>query len=133
MKKYGHIALKVLMTLLLVSPILGTLGIFPAPTADMYLTAIAFDFITLLMGSYIMWWIAITCSLTIISLWTKREALAALLILPVTANIIGFHAFFDGGLLTGGAIMGNMLLVINIYFLWVYRAQYQTVLNARKK
>lgn len=55
MKKYGHIALKVLMTLLLVSPILGTLGIFPAPTADMYLTAIAFDFITLLMGSYIMW------------------------------------------------------------------------------
>lgn len=132
MKKYGHIALKVLMSLLLISPILGVFGIFPPPTAEMYQTKVAFQFILVLMNTYVIWGIAITCFLSLISLWIRREALAALLILPVTANIIAFHAFLDGGLLTGGAIMGNLLLLINIYFLWIHRGQYRMILAAKK-
>jgi hypothetical protein len=133
MKKVFHIVLKILLTLLLIMPVLGPLNLFPAPTADMYTNPLAFDFIKALMSSYIIAGMSITCLLTLICLWSRREALAALLVLPVTANIIGFHAFLDGGLFTAGAIMGNALLLINIYFLWVYRTQYQTILTARKK
>mgnify|MGYP003528620134 CR=1 FL=1 len=46
---------KVLLTLLMVMPILGTLGIFPAPTPDMYHTPEAFQFVNILMTSkYVM-------------------------------------------------------------------------------
>jgi hypothetical protein len=38
-------------------------------------------------------------------------------------NIIGFHATLDGGLLTGGAMMGNVLFIINIYLLYTERAK----------
>lgn len=133
MKKYFHIFLKVLLTLLLVSPILGTLGVFPAPTRDLYTSDRAFAFIDILMKSYVMFGVAITCFLTLVCLWSRREALAMILILPVTANIIGFHTFLDGGLLSAGAIMGNMLLLMNIYFLWVYRSQYRSLLVSHKK
>ncbi len=133
MKKTAHIILKILMSLMLITPILGSLGIFPEPTRDLYKTDQAFAFIQAIMDSYITWGMAITCILTVTCLWSRREALAMLLILPITANIIGFHAFLDGGLLTAGAIMGNILLLINIYFLWNYRSQYQTMLTARKK
>lgn len=60
---------------------------------------------------------------------TNRMALAALLILPISVNIIAFHAFLDGGLFTAGAIMGNVLFLITIYFMWVHRSQYKTLLE----
>lgn len=132
MKKFFHIFLKVLLSLILVMPILGATGIFPAPTQDMYNTAIAFEFIEVMMWTYIVWGISITFALALISLWIRREALAALLLLPISVNIIGFHAFMDGGLFTGGAIMGNVLLVLNLYFMWVNRAAYRPLLTNNK-
>lgn len=134
MKKYLNPVLKVMLSLLLVSPILGTLGLFPAPTREMYTSDQAFTFINALMSSgYIMVIMAICFFVAIILLWTKRTAAAALLILPFTVNIVGFHLMLDGGLFTGGAIMGNVLLILNAYFLWQHRATYKQLIAAETK
>lgn len=119
---------KILLTLLLITPIFGVLGVFPAPTPDLYQTPEAFQFIDLLMKSrYIMIINAVVFIVSMVCLWTKRTALAALLLLPITVNIVGFHAFLDGGLHKPGAIMGNVLLVLNLAFLWQQRAQYRSL------
>lgn len=125
MHKAIDIFLKVLLSLIMIMPILGTLGIFPAPTADLYNTPEAFAFIQTLMGAwYINAIMAIVFAIALVSLWTKRVALAALLILPLTVNIVAFHVFLDGGFFTAGALMGNVLGALNIYFLWQQRARY---------
>ncbi len=119
---------KILLTLLLIPPILGVLGIFPAPTRDLYQTDQAFQFVDLLMKSrYVMYMDAVVFLLAIVCLWTRRTALAALLLLPITLNIVGFHTFLDGGPFTAGAIMGNVLFLLNLAFLWRERAQYKAL------
>jgi hypothetical protein len=129
MKKIITIILKVVLSLILLSSVLGVLGIFPAPTAEMYSNPEAFNFINMLeTASYISYIMAIVNVLAIVALWMRREALAAILILPIVVNIIGFHAFLDGGLFTAGAIMGNVLFLLNLYFIWAYRAQYKSLL-----
>lgn len=133
MKKIIDIVLKVLLSLLMVMPILGATGIFPAPTADMYNTPEAFAFINTLMGAgYINAIMAIVFALALGALWTKRVALAALLILPLTVNIIAFHLFLDGGIFTAGSLMANVLVLLNVYFLYQQRAVYHTLLTPKK-
>lgn len=123
MKKL-HIVFKVLLSLLLIMPVFGTLGFMPAPTAEMYSNPDAFTFIQILMTSkYIMVINTVVFLLSLFFIWTKREALAGLLLLPITVNIVAFHAFLDGGLLVGGAMMGNILALLNLYFLWKNRTQ----------
>ncbi len=130
MKKAVRIALKVLLSFIMLMPIFGALGVFPAPTADLYNNPKSFAFIEALMGSgYINPIMGLVFAMALISLWTKREALAAILILPITVNIIAFHLFLDGGLFTSGAIMGNALLLLNIYFLWQNRTAYAPLLK----
>ena len=125
-----HIALKVLLSLIMLMPIIGALGIFPAPTADLYNNPRSFAFIEALMGSgYVNPIMGLVFATALVSLWAKREALAAILILPITVNIVAFHLFLDGGLLTPGAIMGNALLLLNGYFLWQNRAAYAPLLK----
>lgn len=119
---------KTLLALLIISPILGVLGIFPAPTRDLYNTDEAYQFIVLLMNSgYVMWMMAIVFLISLILIIKNKMAAVALLILPITLNIIGFHAFLDGGLLTGGAIMGDILFLLNTYFLYQNRAKYKVL------
>ncbi len=119
------IVCKVALTLILVLPVLGTLHIFPAPTRDLYNTDAAFNFILALDTAwYITYMIAVVHILAVIALWTRREALAALLIAPITANIVGFHLFLDGGLFTGGAVLVDVMVALNLYFFWKYRAAY---------
>ena len=129
--KIINIIFRVVLCLLLVSPILGSFGIFPPPTADMYNTAEAFAFITMLMGvaGYISYLMAIVCAVCIVLIITNRMALAAVLIAPITLNIVAFHAFIDGGLFTAGAIMANVLLLLNAYFLWRHRGQYRELMR----
>lgn len=130
MKKSLHIILKLLMTLLLVSPILGAFGLFPEPTRDLYTSDKSFEFIRVLMESgYVMPIMALCFALCIVLFWTKREALAALILLPFTINIVAFHLFLDGGLLTPGAIMADVLLLLNIYYLYRERHAYQPLLK----
>lgn len=133
MKKVIDIVLKILLSLLLVMPILGATGIFPAPTPDLYNTPQAYEYIRVLMDAkYITFMMAVVNVIALVCLWTKREPLAAILILPITLNIVGFHLVLDGGLFTAGAVMGNILLLLNGYFLWEYRASYKSLLNVRK-
>lgn len=130
MKKIIDIVLRVLLSLILIMPILGILGVFPEPTADLYNTPEAFEFIQVLMASkYIMVLEGVVFAAALICLWTKRVALAALLLLPITVNIIGFHLMLDGGLHKPGAIMADVLLLLNLYFLWQQRAKYKVLLK----
>lgn len=111
-------------------PILGATGIFPAPTADMYSTQQAFDFIQALYNSkYLVYLMAIVFAVALVLIIMKRTALASLLILPITVNILAFHLFLDGGLFTGGAVMADILFLLNVYFLWQNRSQYKGLLE----
>ena len=130
MKKAIDIILKVLLSLILVTPILGLTGVFPAPTRDLYNTPEAFAFIQMMTdGRYISIIMAVVHIVALVCLWTRRTGLAALLILPITVNVVAFHAFLDGGLLTGGAVLANIMLLINAYFLWQHRREYAPLLN----
>lgn len=131
MKKLNFI-LKPLLSLIMLMPILGVLHIFPEPTADMYGTSEAFTFITAIMDSgYILYVNALVFALALVCLWTNRVHLGALLILPITVNIVGFHAFVDSGLFTSGAIMGNVLLFLNLYFLYQERTMFSQLLSKK--
>lgn len=113
-----------------VIPIVGPLDLMPAPTRDLYNTDRAFQFIQVLMDTrYVTVTMSVVFMAALYFLWTKREALAALLILPVTLNIIGFHAFLDGGLFTAGAVMGDMIFLLNLYFLWQARGEIKQLLK----
>lgn len=121
---------KVVFGLILLMPVLGSLGVFPPPTPDLYNTTQAYDFIHMLMQvGYINAIMAVVCVLCIGLMITHRMALMALLILPITVNVVAFHAWIDGGLLTGGASLGNLMLVLNGYFLWQNRARYTSLLE----
>lgn len=133
MNKIVNNTLKVLLTLISITPIFGALGVFPAPTADMYTNEKAFAFISIMMSShYINVTMAIVFAAVIFCIWSKRTALAALLLLPLTVNIVGFHLFLDGGLFNPGAIMADILLFLNIYFLWQQKAEYASLLVCKK-
>lgn len=126
--KIVHNILKILLSLLLLMPVLGTLGLMPPPTRDLYNTDEAFAFIQALFdSSYVLYTMAVVHVVAILALWSKREALAALLIAPITVNIIGFHIFLDG-LFESGAIMAIVLTLLNAYFLWKNRDSYQMLL-----
>ena len=129
--KWVDIVLKVVLSLILVLPILGTIGVGPPPTRDLYNTDQAFQFIeTLNEVRYISFIMGVVHVLALVSLWSRRTALAALLILPITVNVVGFHLVLDGGVLTGGAVLGNVMLLLNAYFLWQQRRQYAPLLVA---
>lgn len=127
-RKIFDIILNIFFSLILVLPILGLLGVFPAPTRDLYNTDRAFTFIKVLTdAAYINYMMAAVHVIALLALWTRREAFAALLIAPITANVIGFHLFLDGGLWDGGSIPADIMLALNAYLLWKGRAVYQTL------
>ena len=131
--KIVHILLKVVLSLMLVMPILGATGMFPAPTRDLYKTDQAFEYIRVLMDArYVTAMMSVVFIIAFVAMWTKREHLAALLLLPITLNIVGFHLVLDGGLFTPGAIMGNILLVINAWLLWKHRMAYKSLIQPTK-
>ncbi len=129
--KIVNVVLKVILSLILVLPILGLTGIFPPPTRDLYNTDEAFQFIlTLNEVRYISVVMAVVHVLALVCLWSRRTALAALLVLPISVNVVGFHLVLDGGLLTAGAMLGNVMLLLNLYFLWQQRRQYAPLVAA---
>jgi hypothetical protein len=122
-----RVVLRVLICLLLLIPVLGTLGVFPAPTADLY-TPSGWAFMSALMNaSYLMPTLAILCAVCIVLFAIGRTALAAILLAPLTVNVIGFHAFVDTGLFTPSATLGLLLLVLNAFFLWDNRRKYKVL------
>ncbi len=126
--KYLNIVFKVVLCLLMLMPVLGVTGIFPAPTAEMYNTSEAFAFIEMLAtASYINYIMALVFAFAIFLVATNRMAFAALLILPVVVNIVSFHAFLDGGLFTAGASLAVVFAGLNAYFLWQNRETYKVL------
>lgn len=122
------IIFRVVLGLLCISPILGTLGIFPPPTPEMYNTPEAFEFIDVLMRSgFVTFIMAVVFALSFVLVIVNRMALVAILILPITVNIIAFHLVLDGGIFTTGSIMANALVLINLYFLWKNRSVYKSL------
>jgi hypothetical protein len=122
MKNILHVAAKVIFSLILVMPILGVLGVFPEPTRDLYNTDEAFAFIQVLSDSgFIMWMMMVVHLIALFALWTRREAVAALLVLPITLNVVGFHLVLDGGLFTAGSVMADVMLTLNLYLLWKHK------------
>ena len=129
MKKILHIVAKILLSLIILLPIGGATGMLGEATRDLYNTDLAFAFIEMLTAvMYISDILAAVLIVALIALWTKREALAALLIAPITVNVVAFHAFIDGGLLTAGAGLANIMLLLNAYLLWKNRAAYRSLL-----
>lgn len=117
------IVMRVLFCLLLLLPVLGTLGVFPAPTADLY-TPQGWAFMKALMDTgYMMPLIGILCAVSFVLVAMGRTALAAVLMAPFTLNVILFHAFLDGTPLTA-LIPATILFVCNAFFLWTNRAKY---------
>lgn len=130
MKKYLHVAAKIIFSLILLMPVMGATGIFPPATRDLYNTDEAFAFIEMLTtAAYIIYMIAVVHVLAVIALWTRREIVGALLALPITLNVVGFHLWLDGGLFTAGALMGNVMFALNLYFLYIHRAKLQTLIQ----
>ena len=129
--KILHVVLKVLFSLILLMPVLGATGVFPPPTPDLYNTPEAFAYIESLMGTYLSYANAFTCALAFVLLWSRRVALAMIIALPVTVNVVAFHLFMDGGLFTSGALLGNIMLLINVYFIWQERAVFAPLLEKK--
>ena len=133
MQKYIYIGSKVLFSLIILLPVVSLIGLaFGAdidPKREYYHTDEAFTFIQVLMDSmYITIINALVFAVGLVLLWTKRTALAAVLVFPITVNVFAFHAFLDGGIFTSGAVLSNLMLVINIYLLRCHRAQYSQLL-----
>lgn len=130
MKKL-NLVLRILWALLLIMPIGGALGFFPEPTADMYSTPEAWAFMDALMQlPYMMYLMAICFGVAAVLLFVGRQALAALILLPITVNIIAFHVFLDATLIAPESIMAYVFLALNGYFLWYNKDHYKTILAA---
>jgi hypothetical protein len=128
MRKAIDIVLKIILSLILILPILGLLRVFPPPTPDLYNTLEAFEFIqTLEEVRYITIIMVAVHVIALVCVWTGRMAVAALLILPITVNVVAFHLVLDGGLHKAGAILGNIMLLLNAYFLWQQRGKYRAL------
>lgn len=131
MKKILHVVAKVLFSLILILPVVGVTGMMGEPTRNLYNTDQAYAFIQMLTEvMYINYLMAVVHIIALVALWTKREALGALLAFPITVNVVAFHAVIDGGLLTSGAVLANIMLLLNVYLLWKNRSAYQPLLSA---
>ena len=134
MKKYLHIFLKVILSLIMLMPVVGATGMLGEATRDLYNSDEAFAFIEALVAvMYINYMMAVVLILALIALWTRREALAGLLILPISLNVVAFHLVLDGGLFTAGALLGNIMLLINLYLIWVNRFVYRPLIQPAPK
>ncbi len=125
--KILHNVIRVLLALVLVMPVLGALGVFPAPTADMYSPA-GWAFMSALMASgYIMQLIGITCAVGLVLVVLNRTAIAGLVLLPMTVNVVLFHLVVDGSFFGPAATFAWILVVGNLYFLYDNIEEYKNL------
>lgn len=125
--KIVNIIARILLGLLVLTPILGVTGVFPEPTADLY-TPEGWAFMSALMATpHMFYLIALTCAAVLVLTIMNKMALAAVILAPLSVNIICFHAFVDTGLLSPSPILGELLFILNAYFLWANRAKYKAL------
>lgn len=121
--------LKVLLLLILIMPVLGTLGIFPEPDASMYTTE-AWAFMSALMEvGYVMPVLTAVFLICAILVALRYTALAMVLLAPLTVNIVLFHWFLDATPISASSIPAHVLLLLNLYFAWQHRSTYKHLLK----
>jgi len=81
----------------------------------------------LMASGYMMPLLGILCAVVIVLTAINKTALAAILLAPMTVNVLAFHAFVDTGLFHPAASLGILLFVLNAFFLWDNRAKYTTL------
>lgn len=110
-------------------PVLALFGIMPQPSAEMYSES-GWQFIKALMDTgYMMPLVQIANVMCGILLLANRTALAAVMLVPLTINIILFHFFLDAAPISAAAIPAYVLLVGNIVFLYQNRSKYTQILS----
>ncbi len=125
--KILRVILRILLILVLIMPVLGVLGVFPAPTADMY-PPNGWAFMSALMAvGYMMPLVGATCAVCAVLLAINRTALAAIILAPFTVNVVLFHIFAEYGLFHPSAILADLLLILNAFFLWTERKKYKAL------
>ncbi len=125
--KILDVIMRVLLGLISLLPILGITGVFPQPTADMY-TPQGWAFISVLFTSpYIMPLMGAVFVACFVLTVLNRMALAAILLAPITVNIICFHVFLDAAPISASGIPAYVLLACNAYFLWRNRSKYKVL------
>jgi len=128
--KTTNLVLRIILTLILLIPVGGTLGLFPAPTAEMYGTAESWNFMSAMMQTgYMMPLIGLSFAICAILLFTGHQALSALMLVPLTVNIMAFHWFTNASPISAESALGYILLALNLYLLWYNRQKYQVLLK----
>lgn len=121
------IVLKILFGLVLLLPVLGALGVFPPPTPDLY-SPPGWAFMQALMATgYMLPLIGVTCAVCLVLVIIGCTALAAVLITPLTVNVVLFHLLLDHSMFSPAALLAWVLLITNAYFLWIERKKYKAL------
>ncbi len=125
--KILSIVLRILMVLVLLMPVLGTVGVFPPATADMF-TPAGWAYMSALMETgYMMPVLGLLSFVCAILFLIGRTALGAIVVAPFTFNVMLFHWFLDDAPVSSAAIPAYVLLVLNLYFLWENRKKYKAL------
>ena len=83
----------------------------------------------LMATGYMTQLIGITCLVVALLCFSGRTALAAVLLAPLSVNIILFHIFLDAVPIGPSSALGYLLLVLNLFFLWYERGKYRALLR----
>lgn len=119
--------LRILLGLFLLMPILSILNIVPEPAAEMY-TPEGWAFMSaMIQTGYLLPLVKLMNVVCGVLLLANRTALAAILLAPLTVNIVLFHIFLDATPLSPASLPAYFLLVMNVYYLWTNRNKYHTI------
>lgn len=129
--KMAYIIVRILLSLqLLVSIvfyILISTGTMPMPEMKMHQDMITFN-TGVAASVYLMPLIKMVESLCVIAFLTNRYvALAAVMLFPISVNIMLLHAFLD----PENAITGVLIVVANLFIAYVNREQYKGLFVAK--
>jgi uncharacterized membrane protein YphA (DoxX/SURF4 family) len=103
----------------------GFLNFMPPPPK---MPQAALDFMTLMQKSYLLHLVAGTQLLVGALLLVNRFVpLALALLAPVVVNIVAFHLFID----PSGIVIAFVVLLLELYLAWAYRAAFCPMLAAR--
>lgn len=113
-----HHTIRILLGIIFLLPALGGLGVFPQPTADMY-TSQGWAFISALINTgYMFPLIGVFSIIVAIFAFANRTALAAIMLLPFTVNIVLFHVILDATPVSASSALAYIVAAINIFLLW---------------
>jgi uncharacterized membrane protein YphA (DoxX/SURF4 family) len=127
--RYATATARILMGLIfLVFGLNGFFMFIPAPKVVIPAAAMAFQ-AALMATGYMIKLVAGTQVITGILLLVNRFVpLALALIAPVIVNIVAFHLFLDLPQFVGPALL---VLILEVYLVWVYRRSYAPMLAMR--